>query len=346
MPSYEIQSAINIEKLFAVKVARADETRLAFKIFPTLTQDTQKIFFEREQPRRGLQAASGLGGPASTVVLPGFSSIGYDPGYFKESIMFTDEDLLTRRLAGGWFKPATLSQLEQLATDYLFGRYQDRREFNVFQTLIFGGYQSVDAFGNIKGQRIFDIQMLVSTTPFTTLATSTPLADFRAFVVQAGFGKSVNFAGGEVWMNANTKNVILANQNPNDLKGFRLNNGDTVNSFDDKLWGFNKILLANDLPQIVVYDETWLPDLVNGVAAQPNRFIPDGYALFVGKRTDGVPFGRYIMVPQTQNGGKAGEWFLTEDKRATANPYVLVTAGHGGGTMLTYPEAVVSAKLY
>jgi hypothetical protein len=346
MPSYEIQSALEIRKLFAVKVARAESTRLGLKLFPVKKQKTQKVVFERENPRRGIQAASGLGGPASRVVLPGYSSFATDPGYYKEFIHFTDEDFINRRLAGDWFNPATMEQLEALASDYLYGRYLDRREKNVFDVMQTGGFQALDAFGNIKWQTVYDIQTATSTIPITTYATATPLADFRAFVVQFGLGKSVDFAGGEVWMNANTKNEILKNTNANDLRGVRVENGGTINSYKDPKTGFNRILLANDLPEIVVYDETWLPELVGGVAAAPNRFIADGKALFIGKRVDGVPFGEYALTPATQNGGKAGEWFLVEDKRATTEPYVKVSAGHNGAPVLEYPEAVACATLY
>ena len=346
MPSYENQGAIEIRRLFAEKVKRAESTRLGLKLFPIKKQKTQKVIYEREGIRRGLQAATGIGGPASRVVLPGFSSFETDPGYYKEFIQFTDEDFINRRLPGNWFEPASLEALEALASDYLYGRYLDRREKNVFDTMVNGGFQALDAFGSIKWQSLYKITLGSSTTAFTNLTASTPMADFRALVVQFQFGKSVDFTNGEVWMNANTKNMILANQNANDLKGFRLNNGDTVNSYKDKETGLNRIMLANDLPEIVVYDESYYPDAVAGVFGPAVRFIPDGKALFIGKRTDGVPFGGYVMTPATQNGGKAGEWFLVVDKRATTEPYVTVAMGHNGAPVLEYPEAVACATLY
>ena len=342
MPSFEMRAAIKIKKLFAVKTLRAESARLGLKMFPTEKVDAELVLYERERVIRGIQAARGIGGPTSSVSLPPMDQFSVSPGYYGEHMRWGEEELLKRRVIGDWFESEGGKEFQAAGSSYLNERYLNRREKNNFDLLLTGGFQAMDKFGNIKYQAMYEIQQLSLTVPVTTYATAAPLAELRALVVQAQFGRSVDFRNGELWMNANTLNEILKNQNPNDLKGVRLNNGDTINSWKDKESGLQRILLANDLPPIMVYDENYYPDGTGSAI----RFIADGRAILLGKRTDGQALGKYMLTRAVQNNEKPGEWFVVEDNRAMTRPYLQIAGGHNGCPVLEYPEAVAAITLY
>lgn len=337
MPSFEQTVAIEIKKLAAVKTLRAESTRLGLKLFPVENRNTEMVVYERQGIIRGVQANRGLNGPTQPVRLPGFQKFQVSPGYYGEHINFFEGDILQRRPVGDWFKQEPVRDKISEATTYLNERYLNARELNNFAVLLNGGYQAKDRLGNVRYQVMYNVPRLAPGTVWSNLSGSTPLADLRGWMMSLRLGASVDFRMGEMWMNTNTLNTILSNTNPADLGGKRLEYGQTINNQRDQ----ETLFLGNGLPKIRLYDEDYFPDTGGAV-----RFIPDGRVIFVGKRDDGQPLGSYVMTPAAQNDNKPGEWVVVEDGRQKDTPYLKVSQGHNGVTVLEYPEAVASATVY
>ena len=87
-------------------------------------------------------------------------------------------------------------------------------------------------------------------------------------------------------------NYLLANTNSADLFAKRIENGATVNSKSD----LDQILLANDLPTIVVYDDGYLDD-----TGTFQTFIPDGKVVIVGTRLNQAQLGIFAQTFNSNN---------------------------------------------
>lgn len=338
MPTaFETQAALEVKELMALKTLRGRETRLGMKLFPQDTTKEPFVIYERWGIMRGMQQARGLGGPTRPVQLPGFTSFKVSPGYYGEHVRFDEKKLLYTRAPGEWMKSQSYKDLIAYATTYLAERYENRYEYNVFEILQEGGFWATDDNGTVYWQVMYDIPKLAPAILWNVPATSIPLQNLRSWMVSLRLGKSVDFRGGTMIMNSNTLNMMLANTNAADLGGRRLEFGNTINSAKDQ----GKIFLANDLPEIIIYDEDYYPETGGAV-----RFVRDGKIIFSGKRLDGQKGGRYVQTPAVQNGNRPGEWVIVFDGTQTDSPYYKVAHGHNAVPVLEYPEAWAVATVY
>lgn len=341
MPSsFELGGALRIRRLMALKVQRSEETRLGLKLMPLTETDAVKIVYERDALLRGVQAARGVDGPTQPVAMPGLDQYASDPGYYGDHIRLGESVLVNKRVPGDWLAFDSQGDMTARASTYLEQRQSDRFEKNIFDLLVQGYYEGLDAMGRRKVFDIYAINKVTAGTPFTTVATAAPLQFFRDTIATAEAGLSVNFRGGEMIMNRATLNQTLANTNANDLGGRRFEMGQTTNSVDQ----LNEILLANDLPVVRLYDEGYYPD-----TGAFQKFVPNGKVIVLGKRTDGEPIGEYVLTRAAQKGGKPGWWTDVVDNTTgplADPPHVLAKAGHNGGPKVYYPEAVLSITVY
>jgi hypothetical protein len=178
-----------------------------------------------------------------------------------------------------------------------------------------------------------------SASDWSTVATATPLKDFRTVKSTLGVGKGLNFGRGAMAiMNSVTSGYMLNNTNAADIGGKRLSNGATVNDMS----GINQLIAGNDVPTIVEYDEGYYDDSNNF-----QYYIPTDKVIVVGKRNNGEQIGEYIKTRHMIDGGGTGSWMFAKDyvngvnaPKEVPSRYEL-HAGHSGGPVLYHPGAVV-----
>jgi hypothetical protein len=341
MPStFELGGAVAVKEIFAAYARTSEANRLGMQLMPLTEVDETKLIYERHDLLRGIQAARGLGGATQPVAMPGFSTFSMEPGYYGDHHLLTEQDLVNRRQVGDWHAFDSQGSLTDKAARNLERRFADRIEKNTFDVILTGLYEGQDEQGRLKTADVYAIQRATPGTLFTDLANSTPLRFLRDTIATAELSVSVNFRAGEMLMNRVTLNTILNNANAADLGGKRFDVGQTLNSVAE----LNDILIANDLPKVRVYDEGFYP-----TAGGFQRFIPNGRIALLGKRTDGETVGEYRLTRYAQNGGGKGYWVNVDDMTSGPGsdpPKVIVKAGHNGGPVIYYPEAVLSITAF
>jgi hypothetical protein len=172
-------------------------------------------------------------------------------------------------------------------------------------------------------------------------ANSTPLADLRAVKLLAR-GKSTAFnSQSKLYMNQTTFNYMVANRNLADLYGVRtggLTGAAQSLALATNLNRINEILTGEDLPTIVIYDETWEDD--SGV---PNLLIPTGKAQLFGVRKSGAPLGNWTLTRNAWNPSYApGSYYKVIQNERPGEPPLEIHRGFNGGIELHFPGSLVT----
>lgn len=337
MPSqFELQGAVNVRKIAQIKLKRGAEGRLGLELFPLVKVNANVITYEQAGVFRGLMAARHATGPAGRAKMPGANAWTAPPGYYATTVVIDEPDILNRRELGSWTDWDDDGKQTALASDLIAQQMYDRMEKSAFDLLFTGSYVVVDQGGTEAMRDAYSVQQFTPGTAFNNRAASTPLDFIRSTVatLEAG-GVSVDFRGGTLLMNRTTANEVVGNANAADIGGKRLANGATANALDD----VNNLLLANDLPQIQIYNEGfWQEPDGSGAFA---RFCPTGKISLVGKRVDGEPVGESNVTRAAQNDGQAPDWFLfVNDYRKAVPARIEVTGGFNGGPKAYHPEAL------
>ena len=344
MTTFAMQGAIQIRKLQKAYIGREMSLRLANKLMPMSTENVSSLTYERRNVTRGVQFARGFGGAAGQIQRPGMSSFQYSPGAYSDEIIIDENQLRDRRQVGTWTEyedeKAVSDDIARQTTD----RYLDRYEKNVFDLLCTGGFElkggGPGAGGPTIHRQIFPIRQFTPGVLFNDLNNSTPIQYFRSLMPLLQLGVSVDFRIGWAIANRNTINNILNNQNTADVLGRRVNSGDTVNS----LAALNQYLASNDVFQLTEYHKGWYPE-TEGLPMQ--TFVPDGKILLAGVREDGEPIGKYVLARNANNNNSApGDHFVVEDERKKTPPFIKFTAGHVGGPVPEYIEALALVNAY
>lgn len=344
MPTFAMQAAVQIRKLQKVYIGRDVSKRLGLKLMPFNTQDVTELIYEREDVNRGIQNARGSGNPAGAVVRPDISEKRFTPGHYGDTYVIDESELENRREVGTWTefeKQGALSdKIARLFTD----RYLDRVEKNIFDILCTGKFEartpSRGGTGPVVVRSIHNIPQYTPANLFSNLTTSTPIQYFRSLMPQLQLGVSVDFRQGWAIANRNTINTILNNQNSTDISSRRTNSGDTVND----LSSLNAILASNDIFNLTEYHKGYFPE---GNGNPMVTFIPDGKIILVGTREDGEPIGDYVLTRNAHNANSApGEHFMVNDYRTKTPPHIEMTAGHNGGPVPLYLEAMAIINAY
>jgi hypothetical protein len=338
MPTFVYPQNREIREIGPVKVARMAEERVGFKIMPLNKVNAARVEWVQADNYTGLQQLRGLDGSPAHVKRVGQNRFGYEPGVYGEFETITETELTKR--AGGVTvdTPIDVTDLVMGADDQLIVRELDRMESTIW-TLVTTGTFSISGPTGIIHTDTFAIQTY-SGSDWSTVATATPFGDFRAVLLLAR-GKGVRFnATATAYMNQVTANRMLNNTNANDVGGKKGDLGANFLTLTD----LNKFLMANDLPQIEVYDEGYYDD--------SNAFVPyiaDDKVVVVGSRTDGETVGEYQLTRNAQNPGFApGSYNFVKDRTGNApdgQKYVPanieVHRGHNGGPAIFFPSAIV-----
>lgn len=320
------------------KIARLSQNRLGLQVMPVRDVRAAVVQWTQRDNYRGLQQLRGLDGAPTHVTPVGSNSYSYTPGVYGEFATITETELTIRAGSAMGDVPIPVDDLVLDRQSYLIGRELDRIEYMIWTLLTTGTFSVALPGGAIGFTDTFSIQTYAASD-WSTVATATPLADFRA-VQLLGAGRGVSFgAGATAYMNRVTANYLLGNTNTSDLGGKRLEGGATVNDMP----GVTRIITGQDLPTVVIYDEGFY-DSGNSF----NRFLATDKVVVVGQRAAGERIGEYLKTINANNPGRApGSYSYVVDRANAVNgekrtpPNMEVHQGHNGGPVLYLPGSVV-----
>lgn len=305
-----------------------------FKIFPLEEVNKTRLRWRQLDNFTGLQQVRGLNGRPKNVKMVGMNEFEYKPGVYGEFVTLDEEEITERGEMASWDEPMDLNDMVSVAQSFLLQRRIDRIRYIAFTLLATGVFSVANGRGEIMHVDSANFQTATAAVAWATVATATPLADIRAAQLKSR-GHSVDFGRkAELWMNQGTFNAFIGNLNPNDLFGRRADYGATFNEID----AVNKLLNANNLPSIVIYDRTYQDD-----SNVTQLFLPNNKAILVGNRTNGGRIGAYRM---TRNGvnpkGEPGAYTRVIDRREYEVPgSVELHDGHNGGMIVEQPTSIV-----
>jgi hypothetical protein len=336
MPDYNYPTSGELFQIEQDLLPRLEADRPIFQFFPIVTRDSPLVLWEQQDSYTGLQQIRGINGSPPKVAKVGVKRFQMEPGYYGEHIPIDEIELTLRRQYGTVMTPINIGDLVTDAQRQLLVRRLDRIE-SIGWTLATTGTFAVSApFGAIAHQDSYTMQTFTAVVPWATIATATPLADFRAMQLLAR-GHSVRFdSTSRAYATSVTVNRLLSNTNPNDLGGRR---GAGLTGIND-LGQVNALWMNDNLPQIVPYDGGYLPDPIGTPFV---TFIPDGVVVVVGRRTDGGAIAQYQMTRNAQNPDlSAGPYTKVIDRGEDQVPRAIeVHDGHNGGPAILFPSAFV-----
>lgn len=314
-------------------IPRVTEGRLGLQLMPVVNSDYHILSWEQKDNYTGLQEVRGLNGQPGRVTRIGGRRYTMPPGVYGEFTSVDEAEVTARRAWGSINTVVDISDLIAECQEHLLIRRYDRIEKIIWDLLVNGTFSVSNEFGVIHTDT-FDIQTYDATT-WSTVATSTPLVDFRAIQL-LGRGTSNKFdaaAGAKAYMSRATFNYLVANANDNDIAGRRVTGLLSPLTLNE----INVILLGEGLPTIEIYDEGYLDS--NGTF---QLFIPINKVVVVGGRPGGAKLGEYRMTRNANNPGQAPGAYQKVAYEENEVPFkVDVHDGHNGGPVLYFPGGIV-----
>lgn len=324
-------TSAELREVEQVKLPRLLEGRVGFDIIPTVDVDAHLLEWEQEDNYTGLQQVRGLGGPFNRVKRVGVNRYSMAPGVYGEFMDLDELELTTRRQLGTFERPVDVTDLVARRQEQLLVRRLDRIEFIIWTLLATGTY-SISGDAGVLHTDTYSLQTYAAGVAWGTVATATPIADFRA-VQLLSRGKGVSFgAQAKAYMNRVTFNNLMGNTNANDLGGrFNFAAG-SIRSGQ----ALENILAGEDLPMPVPYDEGYLDD-----AGTFQPFIPNSKAIVVGRRQSGAVIADYAMTRNANNPGMAQGAYTEVIEQQEPPKRINVFDGHNGGIRFYFPSGVV-----
>ncbi len=333
-------TAMELHEIAQEKLPNLMADREIFKILPVKNYDTFEVEWEQKDRYKGLQQVRGLNGEPARVKDIGLNRFQYKAGVYGEFISI-EEDQLTRRRKPGTFGTAIdLTDWSTDKQDYLIQRRLDLIEKIGWTLLTTNTFAIANGAGAILHTDTGVFRTFSSLVAWGTAATATPLDDFRE-IFKLHRGYSVKFdSNAKAYMNQGTYQKLINNANPLDLYGRRKDGLATINNEAD----VNSLLTKDNLPQIVIYDETYQDE-----NDQYQLFIPDNKVIVVGKRPGNVPVGSYAMVRNATNPDMApGAYTRVVDSADHGRPVprqIAIHDGHNGGPLVEFPSSVIIATV-
>jgi hypothetical protein len=306
-----------------------------FDHFPMEEKNAAQVMWEQEDRYTGLMEVRGLGGSPGRVQAAGLSRFIMQPGYYGDYALVDESELTLRRMMGDPLARADVSDLVMKRQNQLMTRLVNRAKLTAWLCAT-GSFTNTSSNGLVTVTDSYAVQTYSAGTAWSTAATSTPLADFRAIKLKQR-GYSVTFGQqAKAYMNQTTFNYLTANTNSADLYGKRTAGLATIIGVDDT----NAVLAKEGLPQIVIYDDGYLNSSNTFV-----NFIADSKVIVVGKRLDGAPIGGFQMTANaSRTDGGPGIYNFVTDSLNTGNPIpreLQEHLGFNGGPAILFPSAIV-----
>lgn len=334
MATFIYPTSAELQQVAQDKMPALMKNRPCFDIFPARSVDSHLLIWEQLDNFLGLQQVRGMDGEPSRVKKIGAKRYTMVPGVYGEFIDLDEQELTARRQYGTFGTPVDISDLVMLAQDQLLQRRLDRIEAIIWTLITTGTFSVSLPTGGVAHTDTYTLQTASRAVSWATVATATPLADFRA-VQLLHRGHSVSFGkGARAFMNRGTFNTMISNTNAADLYGRRTAGLGTFNNLPQ----LNDLLAGDDLPQITIYDEGYLDD-----SNTFQLFIPDGKVAIVGQRPAGQVIGEYRFTRNANNPNLApGPYMKVVDLGDVRVPRRIdVHDGHNGGPVIYFPSAVV-----
>lgn len=341
MGTFIYPSSAELQQVAQDKLPNLVAQRPIFSILPIETADSHLLMWEQEDNYVGLQQIRGLGGQPPRVKKTGAKRYLMQPGIYGEFSALDELELTERRQYGTFGSGVSIDDLVMREQDRLLGRRLDRIEYIGWTLLVTGTFSVSGPDGQVLHTDTFALQTH-SGSDWSTAATSTPLADFRAIQLLSR-GHSVNFGpAARAIMNRVTFNRLVANTNAADLGGKKGVGLQSIQAVGD----INRVLTDEGLPTIEIFDGGYLNDAGTFVP-----FIADDKVVVVGQRTDGGRIGEYRMTRNANNPNLApGAYMEVIDRGAegagkTIPRTIEVHDGHNGGPVIYFPSAIVIASV-
>lgn len=343
MAEYMLPTSADLKEVEQALLPRLTQDDPIFEAFPIVEEDASVLIWEQRERFTGLQRARGAGGEYTLVDQVPIKRFWTPFGVYGEYFAIDETQLLQTRKIGTFGTPADISDLVGPCQEHALQRRVDRIRYNLWKMISAGTITITGKGGQTIYSESYTLQTFSATVGWSTANTSTPLADIRA-VQLFGRGYSIDFGTkAKLYMNRATYNYFIQNNNSADLKGVRTQYGATVNSLKD----VNSLLMGLDLPEIVIYDLTWLEDSntpTTTTTRQANLFLPTGTAVLIGKRPGGAPLGNYVMGRNADNPNMApGAFMAVEDmgEHGIHPRKLAIYDGHNGAMRIPHPYGVV-----
>lgn len=333
MPEYVYPSNAELREIEQSKLPLLAAEDPIFEIMPIEEVDAAVLMWEQSDNYQGLQQVRGYNGKPPRVKKVGAKRYIMEPGVYGEHDVIDELELTQRRNLGSFNQPINIADLVMKKQDYLLGRRYDRIRWIGWTLVTTGTFAVAGPNGSIIHTDQYSIQSYTALVAWSTVATATPLQNFRDVKLLAR-GKSVNFgAQSSCFMNQTTFNRMIANTNAADLYGKRTDGLSNVLS----LAQVNAVLAGEDLPTIRIYDEGYEDESGNF-----QLFIPDGKAVVVGRRKSGARIAEYQMTRNAQNPNlEPGAYMDVVDDPRVKPRAIEIHDGHNGGPALFHPSAIV-----
>ena len=307
-----------------------------FSHIPIVNSPASDLVWETMDNMTGLQGVRGLDGDPTRVKAIGAKRYSMQPGVYGEFATIDEMELTKRRPLGVYSGSVNIGDLIRQKQDQLMNR-EIMRIRQIAWTLAGSGTFSVlGERGDIVHTDSFSVQTASRAVDWDTVATATPLADFRAIQLLSRGSSCVFDSGAKAYMNRVTFNKMLACTNSNDLAGRRVTGLLSVLNLEE----INRIFAGEGLPEIVVYDDGYISD-----AGVFTPFIATDSVVIFGRRTNGMPLGEYRMTRNANNPNmEGGSYIYVVDSATTENPVprkLSVHRGHNGGPVIFFPKGVV-----
>jgi Phage major capsid protein E len=332
MPDFVYPSAIDLQTVAQELVPTLQRNRAIFDFMKTRNVDSPFIAWEQKNNYVGLQQVRGINGAPSRVKAIGGSRFVMEPGYYGEFMLIDERELTTRRAWGSFTTSINVSDLVAEKQAQLLQRRYDRIEWMGWTLAVTGTFAVADGTATLHTDS-YTTQTYTAGVGWGTIATATPLADFRAVALK-GRGYSVSFgAGAKAYMNQVTLNNLLANTNAADIAGRRGAGLATLNS----LGQINELFGMDGLPTLVPYDRGYIDD-----TGTFQLYIPNNKVVVVGARIDNDPVMEYIFTRNVNNSDMGpGPYMRVIDDQDDIPRQIQVHDGHNGGIALYHPAAFV-----
>lgn len=337
MPTYQYPTNAQLQLIAQEKAAVLTLADPIFSIMPIVPADAAVLMWEQKDNFLGLQQVRGIGGQPGSVAAVGGNRYTVIPGYYGEFMTIDEVELTTRRQYGSFGQPANITDLVMERQDQLLNRRIDRLRYIGWTLLSTGTFSVAKKDGSIAHTDTYSIQTYTASIAWSTVATATPLANLRAIKLLAR-GKGVRFdRTAKLYLNQTDINNLLNNQNAADLGGRRVRGGDSINN----LRALNEVLLDDDLPQILPYDEGYLND-----SGTFQLFIAAGKGVLVGTRPTGEALMDFAVTRNANNPNmEAAPYSKVVDDEDEVPRLVTVHDGMNGAPRIYYPSNVVRLNI-
>ncbi len=327
------------------EVVNDPATYMGAKWMPSRTIMTNRIRGEVLEASGGVTQEHVVGTDPKTVRKSGSRVQEYMPGFYKEEIIYDENDILFLRQMGQ-NDPSRrgIRQYIDNSIDRLNRRIEARIELERWDALLNGQFSYLGktvSFGVPAGNRVTPVGAVWSTDGINANNAANPLTDMRYWMM-GGYAPYRKYTINEIVMNPNTARWFLDNSNVRSYVTNAIANP-VVKQYDvNDVLGF----YIPGCPKVTVYKGWYQQEsVVNNVLTVGNAvfFIPDGYIYF-----DVTPFGDTVgsfdqtlqLAGGTIESPAAGKFLSVEEciapgtRGGPRNPFISVLGGVYGGPNL------------